>query len=155
MRRGRGAQRAGKSSAKVSEESPSRFNQLTLVLSGVYTYPISFAIPAMAPPTLHVDYGHVTWKLKAVVHRPGAFRSKLTAMQEITVVPTPGEDDTEESESIIVERQWDTQMQYLIVISGRSFAIGGTMPLSVTFMPWTKMKIHRITVLIEGVSGFH
>ncbi|KAI0696679.1 hypothetical protein C8T65DRAFT_663417 [Cerioporus squamosus] len=116
---------------------------------GVYTYPISFTIPANSPPTLHVDYGSVTWKLKAVVHRPGAFKQKLTASQEITVVTTPGEDDTEESESIVVERQWDTQMQYLIMISGRSFAIGGTMPVSITFMPWTKMKIHRISVLIE------
>ncbi|CDO77772.1 hypothetical protein BN946_scf185041.g3 [Trametes cinnabarina] len=56
---------------------------------------------------------------------------------------------TEESESIIMERQWDTQMQYLIVISGRSFPLGGTMPISIMFMPWTKMKIHRISVLIE------
>ena len=53
---------------------------------GVYTYPISFAIPANAPPTLSVDYGSVTWKLKAVVHRPGAFKTKLTASQDITVV---------------------------------------------------------------------
>lgn len=117
----------------------------------MYTYPISFAIPANSPPTLHVDYGSVTWKLKAVVHRPGAFKQKLTAAQDITVVATPGEDDTEESESIVVERQWDTQMQYLIVISGRSFSIGGTMPVTITFMPWTKMKIHRISVLIEGM----
>ena len=41
-------------------------------------------------------------------------------------------------------------MQYLIVVSGRSFAIGGTMPISITFMPWTKMKVHRVSVLIEG-----
>ncbi|KAI0368997.1 hypothetical protein BV20DRAFT_1044663 [Pilatotrama ljubarskyi] len=116
---------------------------------GVYTYPISFAIPANSPPTLHVDYGHVSWKLKAVVHRPGAFKAKLQTSQEVTVVATPCEDDTEESESIIVERQWDTQMQYLIVISGRSFPLGGVMPISMTFMPWTKMKIHRISVLIE------
>ncbi|KAH9889437.1 hypothetical protein C8Q73DRAFT_793631 [Cubamyces lactineus] len=116
---------------------------------GVYTYPISFAIPANSPPTLHVDYGSVTWKLKAVVHRPGAFKAKLQTSQEITVIATPCEDDTEESESIIVERQWDTQMQYLIAISGRSFPLGSVMPISVTFMPWTKMKIHRISVLIE------
>ncbi|KAI0645200.1 hypothetical protein C8Q79DRAFT_970304 [Trametes meyenii] len=116
---------------------------------GVYTYPISFAIPANSPPSLHVDYGSVTWKLKAVVHRPGAFKAKLQASQDITVVATPCEDDTEESESIIVERQWDTQMQYLIAISGRSFSLGNTMPVSITFMPWTKMKIHRISVLIE------
>ena len=121
-------------------------------LRGVYTYPISFAIPANAPPSLSVDYGSVVWRLKAVVHRPGAFKTKLTASHDITVVATPGEDDTEESESIIVERQWDAQMQYLIVISGRSFAIGGTMPISITFMPWTKMKVHRVSVLIEGPS---
>lgn len=123
--------------------------------TGVYTYPISFAIPVNAPPSIRVDYGSVIWKLKAVVHRPGAFTSKLTASQEITVVATPGEDDTEESESIIVERQWDIQMQYLIVISGRSFSVGGTMPISVTFMPWTKMKVHRISVIIEGRTFRH
>ncbi|KAI0919041.1 hypothetical protein AcV5_002059 [Taiwanofungus camphoratus] len=116
---------------------------------GVYTYPISFAIPATSPPSLHCDYGSVTWKLKACAHRPGTFTSKLTAAHEITLVACPSEDDTEESESIIVERQWDTQMQYLITISGRSFAIGGVMPVSITFMPWTKMKIHRISVMLE------
>ncbi|KAL1938554.1 hypothetical protein VTO73DRAFT_11577 [Trametes versicolor] len=116
---------------------------------GVYTYPISFAIPANSPPTLHVDYGSVQWKLKAVVHRPGAFKAKLQTSHDLTVVTTPCEDETEESESIIVERQWDTQMQYLIAISGRSFPLGGTMPISITFMPWTKMKIHRVSVLIE------
>ncbi|KAH9944579.1 hypothetical protein B0H21DRAFT_823309 [Amylocystis lapponica] len=116
---------------------------------GVYTYPISFAIPANCPPTLHCDYGHVTWRLKAYAHRPGTFTAKLSAAQDITVVACPSEDDTEENESIIVERQWDTQMQYLITISGRRFAIGGTMPISISFMPWTKMKIHRISVLLE------
>lgn len=94
----------------------------------------------------------MTWKLKACAHRPGTFTSKLTAAHEITLVACPSEDDTEESESIIVERQWDTQMQYLITISGRSFAIGGVMPVSITFMPWTKMKIHRISVMLEGRS---
>ncbi|KAI0827960.1 hypothetical protein BC628DRAFT_1317081 [Trametes gibbosa] len=116
---------------------------------GVYTYPVSFAIPANSPPSLNVDYGSVVWKLKAVVHRPGAFKAKLQTSQDIIVVTTPCEDDTEESESIIVERQWDTQMQYLIAISGRSFPLGCTVPISITFMPWTKMKIHRVSVLIE------
>ena len=116
----------------------------------MYTYPISFAIPANSPPTLQVDYGSVTWRLKAVVHRPGTFKTKLTAAQDITVVASPGEDDTEDSESIIVERQWDTQMQYLIAISGRSFPIGGIIPFSITFVPWTKMKVFRLSVVIEG-----
>lgn len=116
---------------------------------GVYTYPISFAIPATSPPTLRCDFGSVIWKLKAYAHRPGAFTTKLSASQEITVVACPSEDDIEETDSIIVERQWDTQMQYLITVSGRSFPIGGIMPISITFMPWTKMKVYRVSVLLE------
>ncbi|EMD33151.1 hypothetical protein CERSUDRAFT_160706 [Gelatoporia subvermispora B] len=116
---------------------------------GVYTYPISFSIPANSPPSLQCEYGSVIWRLKAYAHRPGTFTTKLSALQEITVVACPSEDDMEETESIIVERQWDTQMQYLITIAGRSFVVGGTLPISITFMPWTKMKIYRISVILE------
>lgn len=51
-----------------------------------------------------------------------------------------------------MERQWDDQMQYLIAVSGRCFPIGGSIPISLTFMPWTKMKIFRLAVVIEGKS---
>ena len=43
-------------------------------------------------------------------------------------------------------------MQYLIVISGRSFSIGSHIPITITFMPWTKMKIYRVSGIIEGMS---
>lgn len=66
------------------------------------------------------------------------------------MVTAPGEDDTEDSENVIVERQWDNQMQYLLTISGRSFPIGGEIPISLTFIPWTKMKIFRVSVVLEG-----
>ena len=68
------------------------------------------------------------------------------------MVSCPSEDDTEDTESIIVERPWDTQMQYLIAISGRSFPIGSTIPFSITFVPWTKMKVFRLSLVIEGKS---
>ncbi|KAH9485509.1 Arrestin-related trafficking adapter 3 [Psilocybe cubensis] len=116
---------------------------------GTYTYPISFTIPANAPPTMQCDYGSVGWKLKASVHRPGAFKSKMTAVREVITVACPTEEDTEDTENIIVERQWEQQLQYLISISGRSFYIGGTVPVTFTFMPLTKMRIHRLSVYIE------
>ncbi|KAF8622692.1 hypothetical protein AX15_006791 [Amanita polypyramis BW_CC] len=116
---------------------------------GTYTYPISISIPGHCPPTLHCDYGGVTWRLKAVVHRPGAFKSKLMAIREVITVACPIEDDTENTENIIVERHWDQQLQYLISVSGRSFYIGGTMPVSFTLMPLAKVKVHKIYVCIE------
>ncbi|KAF9553024.1 hypothetical protein CPC08DRAFT_698073 [Agrocybe pediades] len=116
---------------------------------GTYTYPISFNIPSNAPPTMHCDYGSVTWRLKAIVHRPGAFKPRMATAREVTVITCPTEEDTEDTENIIVERHWEQQLQYLISISGRSFYIGGTVPITLTLMPLAKAKIHRISVFIE------
>ncbi len=96
------------------------------------------------------DFGGVIWRLYAQVHRPGTFRTKYTAVREVTVVASPTEDDTEENENIIVERVWEQQLQYLIVISGRSFYIGGTLPLTFTMLPMAKAKVYRVAVYLEG-----
>ncbi|KAF8161303.1 hypothetical protein B0H34DRAFT_796110 [Crassisporium funariophilum] len=116
---------------------------------GTYTYPISFSIPGNAPPTMTCDYGTVSWRLKANVHRPGAFKAKMTAVREVVTIACPTEEDTEDTENIIVERHWDSQLQYLISISGRSFYVGGTVPVTLTMMPLAKIKIYRLSVYVE------
>lgn len=142
---------AGRSLKKVVSCFPvQRAYMLTWHKIGTYTYPISFAIPGHAPPSLECTYGSVVWRLKANVHRPGAFKTKLAAHREVVVVSSPTEEDTEDTENIIVERLWDNQLQYLIAISGRSFYIGGTIPVSFTLMPLAKIKVHRISVYLEG-----
>ncbi|KAJ7647686.1 hypothetical protein FB45DRAFT_206215 [Roridomyces roridus] len=116
---------------------------------GTYTFPISFAIPQNSPPTMTCPYGSVVWRLKANVHRPGAFAARMTAAREVMVVAGPQEDDNEETENIVVERHWEQQMQYLISISGRSFPIGGTVPITLTLLPIAKVKIHRLEIYLE------
>ncbi|KAJ7169068.1 hypothetical protein C8R43DRAFT_982144 [Mycena crocata] len=116
---------------------------------GTYTFPISFAIPPNVPPTMECPYGTVMWRLKANVHRPGAFVSRMSAHREVIVVAAPTEDDTEDTENIVVERHWEQQLQYLISISGRSFPIGGFIPVTFTMMPMTKVKIHRLSIYLE------
>lgn len=142
----------GRQLPEYSSESGEKWK---LFKKGTYTFPISFAIPAGSPPTLKCPYGSVTWELKASVHRPGAFKSKFTAARNLTVVAYPPEDITEETENIIVERQWTDQLQYMIAISGKSFYIGGTIPVSFSFMPMSKMKIHRVSVLLEETIEYH
>lgn len=66
------------------------------------------------------------------------------------MITYPTEEATEDTENIIVERHWDQQLQYLISVSGRSFYIGGMVPITFTLLPLMKVKIHRISVLIEG-----
>lgn len=122
--------------------------------SGTYTFPISFAIPANMPPSLECDYGSVSWRLKAQVHRPGTFTSKLTAARDVIIVACPSEDDTEDTENIVVERFWDNQLQYLLSVSGRMFHIGASIPINMNFLPMTKMKIHRLSIVLEGDYHF-
>ncbi|KAJ6491827.1 hypothetical protein C8R47DRAFT_1121999 [Mycena vitilis] len=122
---------------------------------GTYTFPISFAIPANAPPTMECPYGTVVWRLKANVHRPGTFASRMSAAREVIVLAAPMEDDTEESESIVVERHWEQQLQYLISISGRSFPIGGVVPVTFTLMPMAKAKIHRLAIFLEEKVDYY
>ncbi|KAF8678949.1 Arrestin (or S-antigen), C-terminal domain [Rhizoctonia solani] len=120
---------------------------------GTYNYPISFAVPSNTPPSLHCDFGSISYRLKAVVHRTGTFVPKLVAHTEVTLISCPGEDDTEERENVVIERQWDEQLRYFITISGKSFPIGGTVPITLVMMPLAKVKIYRLTVMLEGGSN--
>jgi hypothetical protein len=96
----------------------------------------------------------MTWRLKACVHRPGTFATKLTAVRDVTVIACPGEDDLKEHKGLVAERQWEGQLHYLVTISGKTFYVGGTIPMQVTFMPLAEVKIHSISVVLEGVFIF-
>ncbi|KAI0036132.1 hypothetical protein K488DRAFT_82398 [Vararia minispora EC-137] len=116
---------------------------------GTYTFPISFSIPSHLPPTFSCTYGTVSWRLKAHVHRPGVLTVKMSATTDVTVVATPADDDTEDSENIVVERLWDNQLQYLFTVAGRMFSIGGVVPIDMTFLPMAKMKVIRLSAHVE------
>lgn len=115
---------------------------------GTYTFPIGFAIPGNSPPSLSCAFGSVSWYLKAEAHRPGTFTTKLQSRRDVILIACP--EDIDDAESIIVERIWDTQLQYMISVSGKSFYIGGTIPIQFKLMPLTKMKIYQIAVWLEG-----
>ncbi|KAG8929756.1 hypothetical protein FRC02_005104 [Tulasnella sp. 418] len=116
---------------------------------GTYNWPISFTIPASCPPTLRCDYGSIVYRVQAQVERVGKLMPNLTASTEVTLIACPGEDDIEDTESIVVEREWENQLRYLITLSGKSFPIGGIMPIHMTLMPMAKMSIHRLSAVIE------
>lgn len=79
--------------------------------AGTYSYPISIPIAASLPPSIMSEFGSVSYTLKATIHRAGALTPNLTATADVILVSCPGQDDTEENESIVVERFWETQMK--------------------------------------------
>jgi hypothetical protein len=117
---------------------------------GTYTFPISFAIPSHVPPTLKCNYGTVSWRLKATVHRPGAFSPKLSAIREVILVASPSEDHRDDTDNVTIERFWEDQLQYILSLSGRVFPIGGTVPLTLNLLPMSKVKIFKVVVQLEG-----
>ncbi|WVF68589.1 hypothetical protein IAT40_003358 [Kwoniella sp. CBS 6097] len=121
---------------------------------GTYNYPISFPIPVNAPPTIHAEFGSVTYRLKATVIRVGALTPNLSEDMEVTMIATPQEDDMEETENVIVERQWEEQMRYQITLGGKAFPVAGTIPISIRLMPLLKCKIHRLTVALEEKTDY-
>ncbi|KAK4687113.1 arrestin-related trafficking adapter 3/6, partial [Tremellales sp. Uapishka_1] len=121
---------------------------------GTYNYPISFPIPITAPPTIHAEFGSVVYRLKATVVRVGALTPNLQEEVEVTMVASPQEDDMEETENVVVERQWEDQMRYQITLGGKAFPIGGTIPVSIRLMPLMKVKIHRVTVALEEKTDY-
>lgn len=102
---GRGRARSSSRSSKWQEFKP-----------GSYHFPIYFPVPLSLPPTIHANHGQVTYMLKAFVNRAGALTTNLHTVTEVHVVAAPNEDDLEAIESIIVERMWETQLNYKIVI---------------------------------------
>lgn len=147
--------------------------------AGTYTYPISIPVPASLPPSLNCEFGHVTYTLKATVHRAGALTPKLTSSTEVMLVTSPSEEDTEENESIVVERFWETQVKYHVALSGKvsfsgsilcpslrssltnfcllaaqSFPIGGQIPISIRLHPLAKIKLYRITAQLEQKTSY-
>lgn len=101
----------GMDASSAAREDSSHGSAWKEFRKGVYNYPIAFSIPADLPPTIHADFGSVVYRLRATVVRAGALSPNYVDEQEVTLVASPPEDDTEETENVIVERQWEDQMR--------------------------------------------
>ncbi|KAF8841654.1 hypothetical protein BDN67DRAFT_980186 [Paxillus ammoniavirescens] len=90
-----------------------------------YTYLISFMLPPHLPPTLARLYGTLGYTLKGVVHKPGTFTSKISCHVLLLVVTAPsieagGGGGVGDPGPIIVERQWEGRLAYIVGLSGRA-----------------------------------
>ncbi|WFD43793.1 hypothetical protein MPSI1_002457 [Malassezia psittaci] len=122
---------------------------------GTYEYPFSMSLPMDLPATLHADFGHLEYILKATVHRSGTLAPNLVTQREVTLVQMPDSDNTVVTDSIIVSRTCEDMLSYMLVISGTSFPIGTFIPVSLKMVPIGKIKIHRITVALEEQTDYY
>lgn len=115
---------------------------------GDYSYNFELPIDSRLPETISVDLGSVKYELEATVERAGAFRANLVGSKEVTLIRAPAEGSLEQVEPIAISRNWEDQLHYDIVISGKSFPLGGQVPIAFKLTPLAKVQCHRIKVFV-------
>lgn len=122
---------------------------------GEYEYPFSLLLPSDLPPTLHADFGHVAYELKATVFRSGPLASNVVAEREVTVVQTPPPAGPSAADSILLERLCEDMLSYTVAIDESSFPIGTSIPVRLTFAPLGKTRIHRLVFALEEKTDYY
>ena len=115
---------------------------------GEYTYNFELPIDSRLPETIDADLGYVKYELEACIERAGAFRANLMGSKEVTLIRAPAEGSLEQVEPIAISRNWEDQLHYDIVISGKSFPMGSKVPIAFKLTPLAKVQCHRIKVFI-------
>ena len=115
---------------------------------GDYIYNFELPIDSRLPETICVELGRVRYELEAIVERAGAFRANLVGSKEVTLIRAPAENSLETVEPIAISRDWEDQLHYDIVISGKSFPLGAQVPIAFKLTPLAKVQCHRIKVFV-------
>lgn len=122
---------------------------------GDYIYHFELPIDSRLPETIDVELGRVRYELEATVERAGAFRANLIGAKEVLLVRAPAEGSLEQVEPIAISRNWEDQLHYDIVISGKSFPLGAQVPIAFKLTPLAKVQCHRIKVfLTENIQYY-
>lgn len=123
---------------------------------GYYVYNFEHPLPALTPETISLNFGHVAYSLEASITRVGAFKSNLTAKVPVDVVRIPSDNSVEENEPIIIEREWEDQLRYEIVVGSKSVVLDSYLPLSFRFIPlFGKVALHRIRVYMTENCNYY
>ena len=122
---------------------------------GDYVYNFELPLDSRLPESIAVDLGNVRYELEALVERSGAFRANLLGSKELTMIRAPSEGSLEQTEPIAISRNWEDQLHYDIVISGKSFPLGSQVPIAFKLTPLAKVQCHRIKVFVtENIQYF-
>ncbi|OAQ97809.1 hypothetical protein LLEC1_02548 [Akanthomyces lecanii] len=121
---------------------------------GTYDYSFELPIDYHQLETTKLQYGSVKWELHATVDRAGAFKPNLHGVKEVSIVRLPDQMSQEMSEPISISRQWENQLHYDIVISGKSFPIGSKIPIAFKLTPLDKVHIHKLKVYLTESTEY-
>ncbi|KAH9899058.1 hypothetical protein F4778DRAFT_771639 [Xylariomycetidae sp. FL2044] len=113
---------------------------------GTYEYSFELPIDHHQLETTKLQFGSVKWELETIVERAGAFKPNLHGTKEVCIVRVPDQLSLEMTEPISISRQWEDQLHYDIMISGKSFPLGTKIPIAFKLTPLAKVQVHKLKV---------
>ncbi|RFU79360.1 arrestin-related trafficking adapter [Trichoderma arundinaceum] len=128
--------------------TPTQAKGFKVFYPGVYDYSFELPIDHHQLETTKLQYASVKWELHATVDRAGAFKPNLHGVKEVPIIRLPDQMSLEMSEPISISRQWEDQLHYDIMVSGKSFPIGAKIPIAFKLTPLAKVQVHKLKVYI-------
>ncbi|KAI0103843.1 hypothetical protein GGR51DRAFT_549790 [Nemania sp. FL0031] len=135
----------GKGDVQITEVQPKTYK---IFRPGKYEYSFELPIDHHQLETTRLQFGSVKWELEAIVERAGAFKPNLHGSKEVRIVRVPDQLSLEMTEPISISRQWEDQLHYDIMISGKSFPIGSQIPIAFKLTPLAKVQVHKLKVFV-------
>lgn len=123
---------------------------------GDYVYNFEHPLQALTPELISVNFGRVWYSLEATVERVGTFKLNLVARLPVEVVRIPSDSSVEQNEPIVIEREWEDQLRYEIVVGSKLVVLDTYVPLNFKFVPlFGKVALHRIRVFISENCNYY
>lgn len=123
---------------------------------GDYIYNFEHPIPVLTPETTSMTFGKVSYSLEATIVRIGTFKANLFAKLPVEVVRIPSHSSVEENEPIVIEKDWEDQLRYEIVIGSKAVVLDSYVPLAFRFIPlYGKVALHRIRVSMTESANYY
>lgn len=123
---------------------------------GDYVYNFEHPLPALTPETVLLNFGKVNYFLEATVNRVGTFKANLVGRLPVEVVRVPSDNSVEENDPILIERDWEDQLRYEIVVGSKLVVLDTYLPLAFRFIPlYGKVALHRIRVYLTENCNYY
>lgn len=122
---------------------------------GDFMYTFELPVDSRLPESINVALGSVKYELEAVIERASTFRPNVVGSKELLMIRAPAEGSLEQVEPIAISRNWEDQLHYEIVISGKAFPLGASVPIAFKLTPLAKVQCHRLKVyMTENIQYF-
>ncbi|SCV02633.1 LAME_0H03576g1_1 [Lachancea meyersii CBS 8951] len=122
---------------------------------GEYVYGFEQAIPLSCPESVTASFGSVEYTLMATIERAGAFKSNIHARMPLEVIRAPSDSSVEETEPIVISRDWEDQLHYDIVIASKDIVLDAFLPIAFKITPLDKVTLHRVRIYLTETMEYY